>query len=135
MTQSAAIGLIVGHGYTKIQGPGGTTCFPSVATPAPTHEGHLVDTPFGAPRPTVITLDGRVYGSEWIAGAVALSTAPNRLVSILDRAQPLAQWRARTGRAGRRGRRGAHSGRAAAAGLPARRRAEPGIGRPALTRS
>ncbi len=84
MTQPAAIGLIIGHGYTKIQGPGGTTCFPSVAAPAPTHEGHLVDAPLGAPRATIIALDD---GSEWIAGAAALSTAPNRLVSVLDRAR------------------------------------------------
>lgn len=84
MTQPVAIGLIVGHGYTKIQGPGGATCFPSVAAPAPTHEGHLVDAPLGAPRTAIITLDD---GSEWIAGTVALSTAPNRLVSILDRAR------------------------------------------------
>ena len=84
MTQPAAIGLIVGHGYTKIQGPGGTACFPSVAALAPTHDGHLVDVSLGAPRTTVVTLDD---GSAWIAGAVALSTAPNRLVSILDRAR------------------------------------------------
>jgi plasmid segregation protein ParM len=84
MTQPAAIGLIVGHGYTKIQGPGGTACFPSVAALAPTHEGDLVDSALGAPRISVIELDD---GSEWIAGAVALSTAPNRLVSILDRAR------------------------------------------------
>ncbi len=84
MTQPAAIGLIVGHGYTKIQGPGGTACFPSVAALAPTHDGHLVDAPLGVPRTTVIALDD---GSEWIAGAVALTTAPNRLVSILDRAR------------------------------------------------
>lgn len=84
MTTTAAIGLIVGHGYTKVQGPGGSTCFPSVAALAPTHEGHLVDTALGAPRTTVITLDD---GSQWIAGTAALSTAPNRLVSILDRAR------------------------------------------------
>jgi len=84
MTQPAAIGLIVGHGYTKVQGPGGTACFPSVAALAPTHEGHLVDAPLGAPRTSVVTLDD---GSAWIAGAVALTTAPNRLVSILDRAR------------------------------------------------
>jgi plasmid segregation protein ParM len=84
MTQPTAIGLIVGHGYTKIQGPGGTACFPSVAALAPTHDGHLVDVALGASRTTVLTLDD---GSQWIAGTVALSTAPNRLVSILDRAR------------------------------------------------
>jgi hypothetical protein len=84
MTQPVAIGLIVGHGYTKIQGPGGTACFPSVAALAPTHDGHLVDATLGAPRTTVVTLDD---GSAWIAGNAALSTAPNRLVSILDRAR------------------------------------------------
>ena len=84
MTQPAAIGLIVGHGYTKIQGPGGTACFPSVAAPAPTHDGHLVDMALGAPRTIVVTIDD---GSAWIMGTAALSTSPNRLVSILDRAR------------------------------------------------
>ncbi|HMQ30893.1 MAG TPA: ParM/StbA family protein [Chloroflexaceae bacterium] len=84
MTQPVAIGLIVGHGYTKIQGPGGTACFPSVAALAPTNDGHLVDATLGPPRNTVVTLDD---GSEWLAGATALSIAPNRLVSILDRAR------------------------------------------------
>jgi hypothetical protein len=84
MTTTAAIRLIVGHGYTKVQGPGGTTCFPSVAALAPTHEGKLVDSALGTPRTSVIEVDD---GSVWIAGTTALITAPNRLVSILDRAR------------------------------------------------
>jgi len=82
MTTTTAIGLIVGHGYTKVQGPGGTTCFPSVAALAPTHEGKLVDSALGTPRTSVIEVDD---GSAWIAGTTALITAPNQLVSILDR--------------------------------------------------
>jgi hypothetical protein len=84
MTQPIAIGLIVGHGYTKVQGPAGTACFPSVAAPASDQDGHLIDAPLGAPRANAITLDD---GGAWIVGAVALSTAPDRLVSILDRAR------------------------------------------------
>lgn len=71
------IGLQIGHGHVKIATTAGRSAvFPAVAAPAPASDF----TGLGAAR-QIITIDG----SSWLVGDDALSFAPGRLVSILDR--------------------------------------------------
>jgi hypothetical protein len=75
-----AIGLIVGHGYAKAVSAQKAASLPAVAAPAlPTD----FDTILGAGR-RAVDLNGR---GSWLVGKDALTFAPGRVVSILDRSR------------------------------------------------
>lgn len=75
-----AVGLIVGHGFTKAYAAAGTAVFPSVAAMATASD---FETTLGAGMKSVdLKDDGR-----WIVGNDAVTFAPNRIVTILDRSR------------------------------------------------
>jgi hypothetical protein len=75
-----AIGLIVGHGHTKVATASRAVVFPSVAAPAIASD---FDTSFGPGRRAV---DLEIGGS-WLVGQDALTFGAGRCVSTLDRAR------------------------------------------------
>ncbi len=75
-----SLGLIVGHGYTKLATPQTTVTIPSVAAPA---DAVAYESALGGLR-NVVDLG---EAGRWLTGADALAYAPGRLVSILDRAR------------------------------------------------
>lgn len=74
------IGLIIGHGFAKADSPAATIVFPAVAAPAVASD---FDTSLGAGR-AAISLNGQ---GDWLVGEDALTFAPGRLVSLLDRSR------------------------------------------------
>lgn len=75
-----AVGMIIGHGYAKAVCHTRSTRFPAVAALA-REAGYESSTGHG---PTAINLNGQ---GDWLIGADALTFAPQRLVSILDRSR------------------------------------------------
>lgn len=75
-----AIGLIVGHGFVKAASATTSVAFPAVAAPAGAAE-YAAETGRGDER---LRMNG---SGEWLVGQEAITFAPQRLVSILDRAR------------------------------------------------
>jgi hypothetical protein len=72
------VGMIIGHGYAKAVCNDRSTRFPAVAAPA-RDAGYESTIGRG---PSAINLNGH---GDWLVGTEALTFAPQRLVSILDR--------------------------------------------------
>ena len=73
-----AVGMIIGHGYAKAVCGNRATRFPAIAAPA-RETGY--ESALGC-GPATINLNGQ---GDWLIGEDALTFAPQRLVSILDR--------------------------------------------------
>lgn len=74
------IGLIVGHGYVKVASPTTARAFPAVTAPAVPAD---FESAVGAGRRAVDLGDA----GSWLVSQDALTFAPGRVVSILDRAR------------------------------------------------